>query len=133
MAGLVLKYNQTKSNFFETKMSIIYRWLAVALGVMLAAQIVPGIEVKNFWVALVVALVLSVLNVLLGWPIKILTFPLSLLTLGFFLLVVNAWVFWMASLVKGFYVAGFWPAFLGSLIVTLFSLIAKRLIPANQK
>ncbi len=114
-------------------MSIIYRWLAVALGVMLAAQIVPGIEVKNFWVALVVALVLSVLNVLLGWPIKILTFPLSLLTLGFFLLVVNAWVFWMASLVKGFYVAGFWPAFLGSLIVTLFSLIAKRLIPANQK
>ena len=133
MAGLVLKYNQTKNNFFETKMSIIYRWLIVALGVMLAAQIVPGIEVKNFWVALVVALVLSMLNVLLGWPIKILTFPLSLLTLGFFLLVVNAWVFWMAGLVKGFTVAGFWPAFWGSLIVTLFSLLAKRLILANQK
>jgi len=114
-------------------MYIIYRWLITALGVMLAAQIVPGIEVKNFWVALVVALVLGVLNVIVGWPIKILTFPLSLLTLGFFLLVVNAWVFWMAGLVKGFSVQGFWPAFLGSLIVTLFSLLARRLILANQK
>lgn len=114
-------------------MYVIYRWLITAFGVMLAAQIVPGIEVKSFWVALIVALVLGVLNVLFGWPVKILTFPLSVLTLGFFLLVVNAWVFWMAGLVKGFYVAGFWPAFLGSLIVTLFSLLAKRLILANQK
>lgn len=113
---------------FETKMYLIYRWCATALGVMLAAQIVPGIEVKSFWVALLVAVVLGVLNVVFGWPVKLLTFPLSLLTLGFFLLVVNAWVFWLAGFVKGFNVAGFWSAFWGSLIVTLFSLFAKRLI-----
>ena len=109
------------------------RWFLTAFGVMLAAQIVPGIEIKSFWVALLVALVLGVLNVVVGWPVKLLTFPLSLLTLGFFLLVVNAWVFWMAGFVKGFSVAGFGPAFLGSLIVTLFSLLAKRLILANKK
>jgi len=113
--------------------NFLVRWLITALGVMLAAQIVPGIEVGSFWVALLVALVLGILNVIVGWPIKILTFPLSLLTLGFFLLVVNAWVFWLAGFVKGFSVAGFWPAFLGSLIVTLFSLLAKRLIFVNQK
>lgn len=109
-------------------MYLIYRWFATALGVMLAAQIVPGIEVKSFWVALLVAVVLGVLNVVFGWPVKVLTFPLSLLTLGFFLLMVNAWVFWLAGFVKGFSVAGFWSAFWGSLIVTLFSLFAKRLI-----
>ena len=104
------------------------RWLITALGVMLAAQIVPGIEVKSFWVALLAALVLGVLNVIVGWPVKILTFPLSLLTLGFFLLVVNAWVFWLAGLVKGFSVAGFWSAFFGALVVTLFSMLAKKTI-----
>lgn len=113
--------------------NFLVKWLITALGVMLAAQIVPGIEVTSFWVALLVALVLGILNVVVGWPVKILTFPLSLLTLGLFLLVVNAWVFWLAGFVKGFLVAGFWPAFLGSLIVTLFSLLAKRLIFANQK
>lgn len=114
-------------------MYLIYRWLATALGVMLAAQIVPGIEVRSFWVALLVALILGILNVVFGWPVKILTFPLSLLTLGFFLLVVNAWVFWLAGFVKGFSVAGFWPAFWGSVVVTLFSLFAKRLILGTKK
>ena len=109
-------------------MNIIYRWLITSLGVMLAAQIVPGISIHSFWAALLVALVLGILNALVGWPLKILTLPLSLFTFGFFLLVINAWVFWMASLVKGFYVAGFWPAFWGSIITTIFSLLAKKLV-----
>lgn len=109
-------------------MNIFYRWLITALGVMLAAQIVPGIVINSFWAALVVALVLGILNMLVGLPLKILTFPLSLVTLGLFLLIINAWVFWMAGFVKGFEVQGFWPAFWGSIIVTLFSVFAKKII-----
>lgn len=109
-------------------MNLFYRWLITSLGVMLAAQIVPGVTINSFWAALVVALVLGILNLIIGLPLKILTFPLSLVTLGLFLLVINAWVFWMASLVKGFEVQGFWPAFWGSIIVTLFSLFAKKII-----
>lgn len=109
-------------------MNIIYRWLITSLGVMIAAQIVPGITITSFWVALAVALALGVLNIIVGWPLKLLTFPLSVVTFGLFLLVINAWVFWMTSIVKGFEVAGFWPALGGSLIVTLFSVFAKKIV-----
>lgn len=111
----------------------LIKWLITALGVILAAQIVPGIEVKSFWVALVVALVLGIMNAFIGWPVKILTFPLSLVTFGFFLLVVNAWVFWLAGFVEGFEVAGFWPAFFGSLIVTLFTMLSKNIVKPEGK
>jgi putative membrane protein len=109
-------------------MNIIYKWLIISLGVMLAAQIVPGIAISSFWSALIVAIVLGILNVLVGLPLKILTFPLSVLTFGLFMLVINAWVFWMASVVKGFSVTGFLPALGGSLVVMLFSYFAKKLV-----
>jgi len=109
-------------------MNIILRLLINALGVMLAANVVPGISVKGFGTALLVALVLSVLNVLVGLPLKILTFPLSITTFGFFLLIINTLLFKMATFVKGFEAAGFWPAFFGSVIVTVFSMVGKRLL-----
>lgn len=109
-------------------MKILLRILLTTLGVLLAAKIVPGIYVQGFWTALLVAVVLAILNVVLGLPLKILTFPLSLVTLGLFLLVINALVFWAASFIKGFHVAGFWSAFFGALIVTLVSMLGKRLI-----
>jgi putative membrane protein len=108
-------------------MSFIIKIIITALAVLLAANVVPGIAVSGFWTAVLVAIVLGILNVVLGWPLKILTFPLSIITLGLFLLVVNALVFWAASLVKGFSVDGFWPAFFGSLIVTVVSMLGRQL------
>ncbi len=95
---------------------------------MVAAELVPGITVASFWTALLVALVLAVLNVLIGIPLKVVTALISLVTLGFFLLVINAFVFWLANFVKGFSVEGFWPAFFGALIVTVFSMVGKALV-----
>ncbi len=93
---------------------------------MLAANVVPGISVSGFGTAVLVALVLAILNVLVGLPLKILTFPLSIVTFGFFLLVINTLLFKMATFVKGFDVVGFWPAFFGSIIVTLVSTVGKH-------
>lgn len=109
-------------------MKFIIKILITALAVMLAANVVPGIAVSGFWTAVLVAVVFGILNVLVGLPLKIVTLPFSILTFGLFLLVVNALVFWMASFIKGFEVAGFWPAFWGALIVTLVSVLTKRLL-----
>ena len=109
-------------------MKLFFKLVFTALGIMAAALVVPGITVTSFWVALLVAVVLGILNMTLGAVLKILTLPLSLVTFGLFLLVINVFVFWAASFVKGFHVAGFWPAFLGSIIVTVVSLVGKKII-----
>jgi putative membrane protein len=109
-------------------MNFFLRLIINALGVLAAASLVPGIEVANFGTALLVALILGILNAVVGWPLKILTLPLSLATLGFFLLVINGLMFWMATFVKGFAVHGFWAAFFGSLIVTAVNLLGKALL-----
>jgi putative membrane protein len=109
-------------------MKIIFRILFTALGVLLAAAVVPGISVSGFWTAVLVAVVLGILNITVGPLLKLLTLPLSVVTLGFFLLVINAFMFWAASFVKGFHVAGFWAAFFGSLIVTIISMLGRHLL-----
>ena len=109
-------------------MKIVFRILISTLGVMAAAYLVPGIYIAGFWTAVLVAIVLGFLNVTLGNLLKLLTLPLSIVTLGLFLLVINALMFWAASFIKGFHVAGFWPAFFGSLVVTAVSIIGKKLL-----
>jgi putative membrane protein len=109
-------------------MKLILRILFNALGVMAAAAIVPGIVVANFPTAVLVGLVFGLLNATLGLILKILTFPLSLVTFGLFLLVINALMFWAASFVNGFHVAGFWAAFFGALIITIISMIGRKLL-----
>src|SRR5260221_10675826 len=108
-------------------MKLILRILFTALGVLLAAYFVPGIVVAGFWTAVLVAIVLGLLNVTIGFILKILTLPLSLVTFGFFFLVINALMFWAASFVKGFHVSGFWAAFFGALVVTVVSMVGRQI------
>jgi putative membrane protein len=112
-------------------MRIILRILFTALGVLVASYLVPGIVVAGFWTAVLVAIVLGILNVTLGAILKILTLPLSIITFGFFFLIINALMFWAASFIKGFHVAGFWAAFFGALVVTVVSMVG-RLLLRNQ-
>jgi len=109
-------------------MGLILRILITAIAVMIAAMVVPGINISNFGTAVIVAVVLGILNATLGLFLKVVTFPLSLLTFGLFLLVINAWVFWLATFVKGFSVSGFWAAFFGSIIVTLVTMLLRLLL-----
>lgn len=114
-------------------MNILLRVLFVALGLLVASKLVPGIEVSSFTVAILAAIILGLLNVTLGALLKLLTLPLSVVTFGFFFLVINALMFWAASFVKGFYVAGFWPAFFGAIVVTIVSMAGRALVGKNSQ
>ncbi|HTY79820.1 MAG TPA: phage holin family protein [Candidatus Bathyarchaeia archaeon] len=115
-------------------MGFLLRVLINALAIMLAASIVPGIEVNGLGAALVGGLLLGLVNAVVRPVLIVLTFPITILTLGLFLLVLNGLCFWLASaVVKGFVVAGFWSAFFGALIVSLVSWIATALISDGGK
>jgi putative membrane protein len=92
--------------------------------IYMAAQLVPGISLRGrpLWPALLAGLVLALVNAVARPVLKILTLPLTLLTLGLFLFVLNAFCLWLTSaLVPGFEVAGFWPAFWGALLISVVS------------
>ena len=115
-------------------MGFLLRVLVNALAIMLAASIVPGIEVNGLVPALVGGLLLALLNAIVRPILIILTLPITILTLGLFLLVLNGLCFWLASaVVKGFSVAGFWSAFFGALIVSIVSWAATALISDSGK
>lgn len=105
-------------------LNTILRWVVNAVLLILIPYIVPGIEIKNFGTALVAALVLAFVNALIKPILILLTLPINLLTLGLFILVINALMFWLVSaIVKGFYISGFWPAFFAALVFSIFSLV----------
>lgn len=101
-------------------MKFILRLLLSALAVVLLANILPGVHVATYGIAILVALVISLLNMLVKPLLVILTLPVTILTLGLFLLVINALIILLASsLVSGFNVDGFWWALLFSLLLSV--------------
>ena len=103
-------------------MGFLLRVLAYAAAIFLAAAIVPGIDVSGWLTALGAGLVLGLINAVVRPVLVILTLPVTLLTLGLFLLVLNGLCLWLtALLVEGFVVEGFWAAVLGALIVSVVS------------
>lgn len=112
-------------------MNLIIRWLVNALALVGIAYYLPGIGVSGFYAAFITALVLGLLNAIIKPIIVFFTLPINILTLGLFTLVINTLLFWFAgTVVKGFVVSGFWPAFWGALVMAvvnwLLSSILKR-------
>ena len=96
------------------------RVVTVALGLWLATKLVSGIEVREGWTLLAAALLLGIVNAVVRPIAIILTLPLSILTLGFFLLVINAAMLGLVSwLLDGFEIAGFWSALFGSVVISV--------------
>lgn len=92
------------------------------MAISIAASVVPGIAVRSVGIALLAGLVLGFINAIVRPVLVFLTLPLTLVTLGLFLLVLNAFCLWLTSrLVSGFTVGGFWPAFLGALLISVVS------------
>lgn len=109
-------------------MKLILKWLIAALAILLAAYLVPGIQVAGFVPALSAALILGILSITVKPLVKLITLPLSLITLGLFSLVVNAAFFWLVGkVVKGFSVEGFLAALLGSIIVSVVNYIGDKI------
>ena len=103
----------------------LWRCGITGLAVLLASQIVPGIEVKGLASGTVAVIILSLLNATIRPILYLLSAPFIIVTLGLFMVLINAFLLMLASwLVKGFIVAGFWPAVGGALIVSLVSVIA---------
>ena len=115
-------------------MKFILRLLLSALAVILLANILPGVEVSAFGSAVLVALVLSLLNLIVKPILVILTLPVTILTLGLFLLVINALIILLASsLVSGFSVDGFWQALLFSLLLSILESVLFAFLKEDSK
>lgn len=101
-------------------MNILISWFVSALVVLTAAYILPGVEVESFTAALVTAVVLGIINIFIKPLITIFTLPITIITLGLFMLVINALMILLASaIVPGFSVAGLGWAILFSLLLSL--------------
>lgn len=104
---------------------ILLRTIIIALGLGLANALLSGINIDGALTLLVAALLLGLVNAIVRPLVVLLTFPLTLLTLGLFLLVINAGMFGMvAAMLDGFSVAGFWSALFGAIIVSITSTLA---------
>ncbi len=115
-------------------MRFIVKILINALAIMLAAEILPGINVENFLGAALVALLLAVLNVTLKPVLILLTIPITIVTLGLFLLVINALMILIASnLISGFQVDNFWWALLFSIVMALINSVLENLAAPKSK
>lgn len=97
-------------------MKLLLAWLINAVALVAVAYLVPGITVDGFVTALVAALILGLLNTFIRPLLVLLTLPVTILTLGLFIFVINGLVFWfVGSYLSGFVVAGFWPGFFGAI------------------
>lgn len=109
-------------------MGILINWLASALIIIIAAYVLPGVHIENFWTALLLALVLGLLNLIVKPLLVLLTLPITILTMGLFLVVINALMILLAStIVPGFTVDGFWWALVYGLLISLINVITASL------
>jgi putative membrane protein len=113
---------------------LLLHWILTAIAVWIVARVVPGISVSGPTAALIAALVIGLINATLGLLLKILTFPLTLLTLGLFWFVINALMLELAAaFVRGFYVRNFVAAFIGAIVLSVVSSLLQWIfMPSRQ-
>jgi putative membrane protein len=105
-------------------MKLILKWLLSATALLCVAYLYSGVVVSGFGAAMVAALVIGLFNMVLRPVLVVLTLPVTVVTLGLFLFVINALMFWAAaSVLDGFYVRSFSAALIGSLIYSVFGLV----------
>lgn len=117
----------------------ILRWMINTAAIYAAILLVPGIHLQSGWVSVIwLALIFGLINAFLRPLLKLLTCPLILLTLGLFTLLINTFLFWLTSQVGQVFgiqlsIDGFWPAFLGGLVVSVVSVILSLILKDELK
>ncbi len=115
-------------------MSLLLVWLINAIALLGVAYLLPSIQVSSFTTALIAALLLGLVNTLVRPVLVILTLPVTLLTLGLFILVINALLFWfVGSILRGFVVQDFATAFIGALLYSIISWLLSSLLLKGGK
>jgi putative membrane protein len=113
---------------------LLVHWVLSALFLLLVAHFVPGFYVRGFGTALIAAVVIGLVNGTIGVLVKIITFPITVLTFGIFWLVINALMLkFAAMLVPGFEVRGLWPAFWGGLILSLLNVAIRQILKSRDE
>jgi putative membrane protein len=120
---------------------LLIRWTISSLALFVAAWLVPGISVDGggWFIYAIMAIILGLVNAVVRPILKLLTCPLILLTLGLFVLVINGVTLWLASAIAvnwfgvGFYVDGFWSAFLGAVIVSIVTVVLSVLVSDDKE
>lgn len=103
-------------------MSLLFRWLFVALGFLAAAYLVPGVVVTGFGTAMLLAALWGIVGVLVRPVLVVFTLPVTILTFGLFIFIINAGLFWwLGNIIEGFAVDGFSAALFGSLVMSIVS------------
>jgi putative membrane protein len=114
-------------------MRILLVWILNAVALWLVTLVVPGVQVQDPLHAFIAAVVLGLVNALVKPVLIILTLPITIVTLGLFLLVINALLFWgVGALLPGFHVAGFWWAVLGALLYSVLTWLFSSLLPKKS-
>lgn len=110
-------------------MKILVKWLLSAGALLLVTYLYSGVQVQSFTSAMIAALVIGLLNTIIRPILVVLTLPVTIITVGLFLFVVNGLMFWMASgMLGGFHVTGFGAAMLGALIYSVLGLAVDALV-----
>ncbi|MGE0387526.1 MAG: phage holin family protein [Gammaproteobacteria bacterium] len=110
-------------------MTVLGLWLVNAVALLAVSYLMPSIRVDNFWSALVAALVLGLVNAVIRPLLVLLTLPVTVLTLGLFIFVINGLLFWMVgSFIVGFHVGGFWSGVFGAILYSLVSWLLSALV-----
>jgi putative membrane protein len=112
---------------------LLLHWILSALALLIVSHFVPGFILTGFVAALIAALVIGLINATLGLLLKVITFPLTVLTLGIFWFVINALMLELASaVVPGFHISGFRAAFIGAIVLALVNMIIRWLMPKKS-
>ena len=115
-------------------LSLLLRWVVNAAALLLVAYLYTGVQVTTFLAALIAALVLGLVNAVIRPILVILTLPVTILTLGLFIFVINALLFWfVAEVVKGFTVTGFMAALIGSVLYSVITLVTSWILFSPPK
>ncbi|MGA2196282.1 MAG: phage holin family protein [Bryobacteraceae bacterium] len=124
-----MEYHYLWLEVFMPLLHLILVWIVSALALWIVARIIPGIEVRNFWTALAATAMIAIVDFTIGWLVRIVVLPLTILTFGLFELAVNAFLLKVASLfTPGFKVQGILNAILGSLVLTVLTFLLRRLV-----
>jgi putative membrane protein len=108
---------------------MLLNWLLSALSLVIVAHVIPGFQITGLAAALIAALVVGFANMTIGFLLKLLTFPLTILTLGLFWFVINALMLKLAAaIVPGFRIQGFLPALLGAVVLSLVNVVLQFLV-----
>jgi putative membrane protein len=113
---------------------MLLHWVLTALAIWIVSQVVPGFVISGPGSALIAALVIGLINATIGLLLKIITFPLTILTLGVFWFVINAIIIELASaFVPGFHIMSFASAFWGGIVLSLVNMLLKWLVVPSQE